>query len=557
MKIRTLMAGAGLLGLASLPGLPISPISSVAADDARSIEPSSIVTAADFNTGGVKTVEAVRPMEGTVPMPPPTPPVSSHDTSPVPSAFEAPPLPPAPSPAYPAAPWSTSSPSGGAWEIDSGPALEPSKFDWSKFSLGGQYRILPNASNFGFHAPTIGDDQETSFVVLQRMRLWLTYQPTENTEGYIQMQVGQVPWGTGYDFNKSYTAGGTPVFGDHVGVQLRRSWLALKDEDLGVLRAGILDWHDSFDDTMASSDYDFNVSGVDWTVTLEDYNNLKAKSAVLMLNDQAFIGTNLHPGDHVAYLMAWDLDQPIGDDHSVGLSTYYIHDRGEYSYPTAVPYHSSWDVWVGLRGKLGLEYLPLNGFLLANTGKRDNFDAPNFTHTGWAAKLGYGPYEIGPGAVSVQGLYASGGKGQSTGHSNEFRTLAQSYRDNYGAQGYWSYLQLTSPSGPGDISDLGVGLQNRGFGLATAQVKYDMPLTPKLNSTSAVGWLRSATPNILNEATNIGTELLQQFAYDFGGGMKLETGAAALLTGDFYRDGPDGPDPDNLYELFTRFQLEF
>ena len=379
--------------------------------------------------------------------------------------------------------------------VPAAPASLPAVFDWSKFHLGGQYRIEPNASNLSFHSPTISDNQATQYLVLQRMRLWLTYNPTENVEGYLQMQVGQLPWGTGYDFSKVFPADITQLKGDNVGIMVRRAWLAAKDETLGTVRAGILDWHDSFRDTMASSDYTFNTGGIEWSNKYEEFNNLKVKAAALLLNDQAFIDTTLIPGSHSAYLFAWDADQPVGERHSVGFSAYYLNDRGGYSYPTLGAYSLAWDLWVGVRGKLGFETVPISGFLLANTGERDNTGAANFTHTGWASQLEFGPMKIGPGKLSMQGVYSSGGKGNTSGHSNEFRTLAQSFRDNFGAQGYWSYLQLTSPNGPGDISDLGVGFQNRGFGLATGQMKYEYPLLKRLSGATAGGWLRSATVN--------------------------------------------------------------
>ena len=63
-------------------------------------------------------------------------------------------------------------------------------------------------------------------------------------------------------------------------------------------------------------------------------------------------------------------------------------------------------------------------------------------------------------------------------------------RDNFGAQGYWGYLHIISPNGPDDVRDLGVSLQNRGYGLITAQGKYEVPLTEKLTTTSAAGWVR-------------------------------------------------------------------
>jgi hypothetical protein len=206
---------------------------------------------------------------------------------------------------------------------------------------------------------------------------------------------------------------------------------------------------------------------------------------------------------------------------------------------------------------LGLDPAPISGFFLANTGQLTNFDSPNFTHTGWASQVQFGPLQLGPGKLSVQGLFASGGDGATTRHSNEFRTLAQSYGDNFGAQGYWSYMQLTSPNAPGDVNDLGVSLQNRGYGLGTAQAKYEYPICDRLSGIVAGGWLRTATVNQVNGSSNIGTELTNQFTYDFGGGLKLDLGAAVLFTGGYYRDGPAGPAPNNLYEVFSRLQLDF
>ncbi|WP_020470221.1 hypothetical protein [Zavarzinella formosa] len=154
-------------------------------------------------------------------------------------------------------------------------------------------------------------------------------------------------------------------------------------------------------------------------------------------------------------------------------------------------------------------------------------------------------------------MYATGGNGSGDGRSNEFRTVAQSYRDGFGSQGYWSYMQLTSPNGPGDLADLGVGLQNRGLGLFTAQGKLEYPLTARLTSSTTAGWLQTAARNPLNGSKGIGTEVGEMFTYDFGGGLKLDTGSAVLFTGDYYRPAPGAAKANTLWEAFARLQLEF
>jgi hypothetical protein len=230
-----------------------------------------------------------------------------------------------------------------------------------RFRLGGQYRILPNFSDFLFQSPTISDNQPSENFAAQRLRLWLTVMPNDNVEGYVQMQIGGFTWGQNYEFPKtfngpSFSALGIPPPGDKVGIMLRRGWLGYKDDECGRWRIGILDWHDSFGDTLASSDYEFDVAGVDWQKEFPELGKLRLWLGAFLLTDEALlVGSTNIPGAHDAYLFTLDADQPLADRYSIGGSIYYLTDHGQYSYPTSVPYRSSWDLWVGLRGqgKLG------------------------------------------------------------------------------------------------------------------------------------------------------------------------------------------------------------
>ena len=58
------------------------------------------------------------------------------------------------------------------------------------------------------------------------------------------------------------------------------------------------------------------------------------------------------------------------------------------------------------------------------------------------------PIEIGPGKLSVEGLASTGSHHPEVGANDEFRTIGQTYRDNFGAQGYWGYLYITAPNPP-------------------------------------------------------------------------------------------------------------
>jgi len=64
-------------------------------------------------------------------------------------------------------------------------------------------------------------------------------------------------------------------------------------------------------------------------------------------------------------------------------------------------------------------------------------------------------------------------------------------------------------------------------------------------------------PNVISGATEIGTELANIFSLDFGGSLVADFGVNVLFSGDFYKTSPTTPHPDNLYEAYSRLQLEF
>ncbi|MFQ5792006.1 MAG: hypothetical protein ACE5JI_16150, partial [Acidobacteriota bacterium] len=157
----------------------------------------------------------------------------------------------------------------------------------------------------------------------------------------------------------------------------------------------------------------------------------------------------------------------------------------------------------------------------------------------------------------IQVLYSTGNDGTSASDSGEFRTIAQSVRDNSGSQGYWSFLGLTSPRGPSDVVDLGVGLQNRGLGLRTIQAALERKIFEDLSAYVATGYLRSDEENPVNADKDMGVELLGEIHWTFKKAMGLDLGASYLVTGGFYKTGPNVPDPDDLYQIYLRYQLEF
>lgn len=412
-----------------------------------------------------------------------------------------------------------------------------------KIKIGGQYRVMGNLNNFGFHPSTISDDQSRESFFNQRFRTWLDITASENVGAYLQLEVGHIFWGQNFELTKSYR-GPLSSMGDRVGIELRRAFLTYQRENLGLFRFGIQDWDDTFGSVLASADWDFNVGGVNFSRRVGQ-TTIRLGGFVLGNGPIAKLS-----GD--AILFAGDVERKLGTESALGLAVYGLRDRSGYSYPI-VSYRSAWDYWVGANFRTRLGSFPLHTFFIFNHGQRND---PDLSHRGFATKVELSR-KLGAAEVGFQGLYSSGEDDPTATRSNEFRTIGQSERDNFGSQSYWSYLAITSPHGPSDVSDLGVSLQNRGLGLTTLQGRLRFPILERLDGTIAAGWLRSSATNPVSGHSYMGTELLGSVTVDLGGGLKIDLGSAFLWTGRFYQPNPTAPKPGNLFQPFTRIQLEY
>jgi len=73
----------------------------------------------------------------------------------------------------------------------------------------------------------------------------------------------------------------------------------------------------------------------------------------------------------------------------------------------------------------------------------------------------------------------------------------------------------------------------------------------------ATGYLQSDEENPANGEKNIGVELLGEVHWTMKRSMGVDLGASCLFTGDFYKSSSDAANPDNLYQIYLRYQLEF
>ena len=161
---------------------------------------------------------------------------------------------------------------------------------------------------------------------------------------------------------------------------------------------------------------------------------------------------------------------------------------------------------------------------------------------------------MGSAHVGVQVLYSTGDDGKSGTDTDEFQTLEPD------GQGYWSYVGLFTPRGPSDTNNLRASLRNRdqngiGRGLTTIQVKLSYPLRDDLDAYAAAGVFQASADD--GNGKGMGTEALAEGKYMISENLGIEFGGAFAVLGDFYEQIGSEDSPDNLYELYSRLQVEF
>ena len=445
-------------------------------------------------------------------------------------------------------------------------------------AAGAQLRLTGNQANFGFHQRTIGGDAPGTDFLNQRLRAWVNVHDRESCRygAYVQVQAGHVELGSGRELLKTFGVEPGRLTGtDQAGVAMRRGFLWFKPTPNSLIRAGVLAWEDRFGERpafgdplwavdrydtsqapLANSVWDFNVGGIVFEATAADSWHYALGALILQRESRAGDGDN--------WLLTADADRTVGSS-IWGVSVYYSRDRAGNLYcafggPAASYGRAPGEfirrgnaLWVGGRGHVEHGGGTTSLFLIMNRGETPDYD---WSHAGWAAKAATA-LDAGAGTAHLRVLYSTGNSGDDPHRSGEFRTIAQSARDNRGAQAYWSLLGLTSPRGPSDGNDLGIGLQNDGLGLLTLQAGYEQPLGGRWTALLAAGWLRADEPHPLSGSPDIGTELLAETRWQMASLLALEVGGSVLLTGDFFKAAPAGPAPAALYELYSRWQLEF
>ncbi len=293
---------------------------------------------------------------------------------------------------------------------------------------------------------------------------------------------------------------------------------------------GILPVSDQFGDTLFSADWDFNVGGIAYAA---QRGQLDYRVAYLRLVDTVNGGLSELVNDGNVY--TGDVNIAF-NGLKAGIHLYFL-DVGKSSVsPDGIE-----EGWYGITASGDLGPASLNGFFLVNHGQ----NGTDPSNTGYALKA-EGGLPLGQARAGLLFIYTTGDKAGDP-VNDRFLTV----QEIVGTLGYWAYTHLFTANGPSDVNDLGLTIGNNGRGLLTIQAKLSSPLVERLSGEMVVGYFQAAEDNATGD-NDMGTELAGMLTYAMAQNLNLQAGAAGALMGDFF-----GAGADDLYEVFSRFQLQF
>ena len=416
------------------------------------------------------------------------------------------------------------------WSILVVCALITSAYVASSFAaetiVGGQYRVMTNVSNFGWHQTTVSEDEDANVYINQRFRMNLNSTFDGHARAHVQLEFGHNTWGDGV---------GTKTIsrddGDDIGIELRHAYLDFDVRGIGI-KAGIQDWSDGFGDVLASGDWDYNAGGV---MVSKRADRLNLKVGMLKLWE----GDSREDDDSDLYAVDVDVTP-------VGFHLYFLNDK-------SVAKAEETNLWAGVSVKREVGPATVDGAVIYNQGSVDGDGGADLEHAGYAVKAACSA-EAGSADLGVQVLYSTGDDGKSGTDTDEFRTLQAD------GQGYWSYVGLFTPRGPSDTNNLRASLRNRDQngiprGLTTVQARCSYPVREDLSFYAAAGVFQASVDD--GKGKGMGTEVLAEGKYMISKTLGIEFGGSVAILGDFYKKIGSEDSPNNLYELYSRLQVEF
>jgi hypothetical protein len=405
--------------------------------------------------------------------------------------------------------------------------------------IGLQYRMMYNAGNIPLSGVTTAADTENYDFFRQRMRFNIDVQPSENVGGFLQLEY-RGGWGGSSPSSSDPRGAGLSLnaFNRLEARGMRYGYIYYAPHENDYLAAGIIPISDQLGDTLFSADWDFNVGGITYNSM---FGGVSYRLAYLRMIDGVASSDRDVVGEN-SDLFVVDANFPMGETTKIGAHIYYLDGSDDLSAELGIPGKVS-QGWYAFSGSTMLNSATLNGFVCLNDG-----DLAGSDNTGWAFKA-EAVIPLGSPTLKLMGVYSTGDPAGET-PNDQFQTI----QGIFGTEGYWAYTHLFTANGLSDVNDLGVGLDNGGRGLTTLQAKFEAPLSEKLSGELAVGWFQSSEDNAAGD-NDMGTEISTMFTCDIAETLRLQVGGAYAFLGDFYETG--GEDPDDFYEIFSRFQLQF
>ncbi len=387
-----------------------------------------------------------------------------------------------------------------------------------KPSFGGQYRI--NTYVADEDTPPPGGDAHTAARLRIRQNIDLKF--SDNLDTHLQLELRHTTGNT----SVTNAGGGNPdARGSTTGsVGVRHAVIHYQTDAGTQLLAGILPLSDKFNDTLFSSDWDYNPLAVASVFRLGPG---EARVGAAIVTDGISETNNRDDITQYQADYAWSMG---GARLNLGL---YVVDGPNVAAFGNQARHAGYLV----NGGLGVD-LPLSstwnfkGFVLGGYTDR-SLNPSNYpaNSAALAADDGSGIAlqgilggKLGRGDLHLMASYASGDN-DGTGFMPVMAVA--------GTQGYWGYTGLLTVQGPTDTAIDGdsINISNNGYGLATVQAKYTFPIMNKLDGYLGVGWF-GATDAPGTRDDTVGIDGIAMLSYHFTRILALDFGVAAASLND-------------------------
>jgi len=402
-----------------------------------------------------------------------------------------------------------------------------------KISFGGQYRINFFSAYDNAQNTAVSPNNNDKTAARLRIRQNIDIQYSEHFKSHLMLEL-QHTRDNVITTNTGSAAGGA------VGPSTRTALNSIEvrhavmeyTSDLFNMQAGIVPLSDHFHDTLFSADWDYNPLALS-VIAPVGPGKLRVFAANLAEGSE-----NNKSDDFIHYQADYVTDiSSFIDGATLTLSGTALN-IADPNLKTNDSWHFNYGGALNIPVDMGTEGFNIDHINIMGMGSTTDTEllprpgvTPGTVNGGAALVEVTGT--LGPGKFGILGSYASGKK-DGTGFQAPM-AFAQTF-------GYWGYTGLLTVQGPTDTAfdGDGVNISNNGYGLASVQVKYAMPLMKvfdhDLDLYLAAGWFgaTNASDNTTTQTrdSTLGGDFLGMFTYHFTKELALDFGVAYAILND-------------------------